>query len=756
MANEFKVKKGLVVDGSGTVLDVQGTQGQLFSVTDSLTGDLFSVSDISGIPILNVNSSGVVDIDGNLTVSGTSSSLATGNTGTFVTNDGVSGGYPRLTLTNSSAQLGLFRSGNSGVYIGGSSSGFRIYSSSFSQKFQVDLSGNGTFAGTISASGYNDTNWNTAYGWGDHGLSAQDKTDIGNLSGTNTGDQTTITGNAATATNITSNLTQNFGLNDNKLFFRGYTDTNHYLWNNASDWEELVAYTGTGFKITSSTGYNMATFAGTGAVTFGGAVSASNLSNTNTGDQDLSSYYKSDNGTYTRTTGAHLSLKNTTNSGYSEFNMSNDVGHKLVIGSIGSTYSNTAWAGSRYIYSSAGELRIKAATNLRLYSGGTAVTDLAVTFDSSQNSTFTGSITATGGNSTEWNTAYDKTLQWDGSSTALVAATGRASLGLGTAATTASTDYATVAALSGNDRSYITDSRGAARAPSYYNDRYAQWDFQNASDTGVGGDTWHGLLTVAKWSVYDGSHRQEQLIFSGNDLFRRTASSDSAWGTSKKIYDSGNLTNVAKTNVANNFTQIQKTTLSEPKLQLQSNSSPSLMAGIHTQVGGQLLGYGTNFSQVGARNNSYPGAFFRIDVRSGYESQFFTVQKVTSTGTSPNVVTTEAVILAVNMDGDLTATGSLAENSDERLKSDIKTVDNALDKINALRGVTYIKNGKRGLGVIAQEVEKVLPEVVIDGAEYKSVAYGNIVSVLIEAVKEQDLKIERLEGLVELMLKDKQ
>ena len=43
--------------------------------------------------------------------------------------------------------------------------------------------------------------WNTAYGWGDHGLSAQDKTDIGNLSGTNTGDQTTITGNAGTVTN---------------------------------------------------------------------------------------------------------------------------------------------------------------------------------------------------------------------------------------------------------------------------------------------------------------------------------------------------------------------------------------------------------------------------------------------------------------------------------------------------------------------------------------------------------------------------
>ena len=68
MANEFKVKKGLIVDGSNTVLDVQGTQGQLFSVTDSLTGDLFSVSDISGVPIFNVNSSGAITADGDIYV----------------------------------------------------------------------------------------------------------------------------------------------------------------------------------------------------------------------------------------------------------------------------------------------------------------------------------------------------------------------------------------------------------------------------------------------------------------------------------------------------------------------------------------------------------------------------------------------------------------------------------------------------------------------------------------------------------------
>ena len=65
MANEFKIKKGILVEGSGStgdenLVDVQGNSGQLFSVTDSLVGSLFSVNDISGIPLLDVNSNGTV------------------------------------------------------------------------------------------------------------------------------------------------------------------------------------------------------------------------------------------------------------------------------------------------------------------------------------------------------------------------------------------------------------------------------------------------------------------------------------------------------------------------------------------------------------------------------------------------------------------------------------------------------------------------------------------------------------------------
>ena len=60
-----------------------------------------------------------------------------------------------------------------------------------------------------------------------------------------------------------------------------------------------------------------------------------------------------------------------------------------------------------------------------------------------------------------------------------------------------------------------------------------------------------------------------------------------------------------------------------------------------------------------------------------------------------------------------------------------------------MRGVSYTKQAEKGIGVIAQEIEKVLPEVVTDG-EYKSVAYVNIVGVLIEAIKEQQKQIDEL------------
>lgn len=88
-----------------------------------------------------------------------------------------------------------------------------------------------------------------------------------------------------------------------------------------------------------------------------------------------------------------------------------------------------------------------------------------------------------------------------------------------------------------------------------------------------------------------------------------------------------------------------------------------------------------------------------------------------------------------SLSGAFTATGNITAFSDERLKDNVETIEGALDKVSQMRGVMYDKDGERGTGVIAQEMQQVMPEVVHDG-EYLSVAYGNIVGVLIEAVKE--------------------
>tara|TARA_B100000902_G_scaffold96419_1_gene99098 strand:+ start:771 stop:1580 length:810 start_codon:yes stop_codon:yes gene_type:complete len=98
-----------------------------------------------------------------------------------------------------------------------------------------------------------------------------------------------------------------------------------------------------------------------------------------------------------------------------------------------------------------------------------------------------------------------------------------------------------------------------------------------------------------------------------------------------------------------------------------------------------------------------------------------------------------------NLSGAFTATGNITAFSDARLKDNVETIEGALDKVSQMRGVMYDKDGERGTGVIAQEMQQVMPEVVQDG-EYLSVAYGNIVGVLIESIKELKAEIEELKN----------
>jgi len=101
----------------------------------------------------------------------------------------------------------------------------------------------------------------------------------------------------------------------------------------------------------------------------------------------------------------------------------------------------------------------------------------------------------------------------------------------------------------------------------------------------------------------------------------------------------------------------------------------------------------------------------------------------------------------INAGGSIVADGDITAFSDIRLKKDIKTLDGK--KVLDMRGVEFIKDGEKRSGVIAQELEKVAPELVVDNEKYKSVAYGNIVGYLIEAIKDQQKQIDYLTEVLE-------
>jgi hypothetical protein len=101
--------------------------------------------------------------------------------------------------------------------------------------------------------------------------------------------------------------------------------------------------------------------------------------------------------------------------------------------------------------------------------------------------------------------------------------------------------------------------------------------------------------------------------------------------------------------------------------------------------------------------------------------------------------------------GSIYASGDITGLSDERFKNDIVTILNPLELIKKMRGVYYTTHDTklRRTGVIAQELETVLPEAVVTNELGKSVAYGNIVGLLIEGIKSLSDRCDELEKKLE-------
>ena len=134
---------------------------------------------------------------------------------------------------------------------------------------------------------------------------------------------------------------------------------------------------------------------------------------------------------------------------------------------------------------------------------------------------------------------------------------------------------------------------------------------------------------------------------------------------------------------------------------------------------------------------------------------------IPDSGTVGSSTDNDAMTIASNgnvtFSQDLTVSGDITVSSDQRLKSNIKSLGSTISKLMQIDGKTYTtrNNGKEKIGILAQEVRKVFPELVSeDDNEMLAVNYQGLVPVLINALKEQDEKINRLEILVETLIKN--
>jgi hypothetical protein len=150
------------------------------------------------------------------------------------------------------------------------------------------------------------------------------------------------------------------------------------------------------------------------------------------------------------------------------------------------------------------------------------------------------------------------------------------------------------------------------------------------------------------------------------------------------------------------------------------------------------------FQGIGADDATNPSFTWSGDLDTGLYRPGANQVGFTTAGVSRFVLTNTTA----------TFTGDVVANSDIRLKKDIENITDALEKVNKLNGVNFtkIENDRRSTGLIAQDVQAVLPEAVAENEEgYLSVAYGNMVGLLVEAIKEQDSTINSLRNDVETL-----
>jgi hypothetical protein len=323
--------------------------------------------------------------------------------------------------------------------------------------------------------------------------------------------------------------------------------------------------------------------------------------------------------------------------------------------------------------------------------------------------------------------------------------------------------------------SFSTPSTGSAGSTTwnFYHDQYAAGDFglfaggtnrilvNAAGNVGIGTTTPSSTLSLGttigkKLLVYD---NPVSGVYSG-------LGQDLAAGNSIDLFAHGvsNLGFITFGKIASNGTTYTE----------WMRINPSGNVGIGTSSPLQALGTTLTVQGTVVCNGSVSGGNYNENVRAnrtgnGYSAIAMGGANGTVSGTGVGVWTLVATPVGVSYNfefdyngtsvvkfttsGGITATGDITAFSDARVKENIKTIENAIDKVLALRGVSYTRKDsddkKTKIGVIAQETLPIMPEVVSQDHEgMYSVAYGNLSGLFIEAFKEQQKQIEELKTII--------
>jgi hypothetical protein len=319
------------------------------------------------------------------------------------------------------------------------------------------------------------------------------------------------------------------------------------------------------------------------------------------------------------------------------------------------------------------------------------------------------------------------------------------------------------------------------------------WKFAESSqlNSPPGSGTWRHVATIQGWSQHSSNYPSWQMSFGNGAFGVRQSTSNSAWASWQTVWTSGNDGSGSGLDAdtldgyqGSNYIGLNGNSYFQLTTWLQSTSthgfySPSSGAGTHFYPGdlgdygsfrttgrkGGWGGYSIEGRVVFMHNGSNESGIYN-DVNNHWLFYAINGGKAAMYDNGSEKIYTYAS--GGRVTGNLLATSDVyAYYSDERLKDKTGKVENAIEKVKEIETFYYTHNEKaielgykgteQQIGVSAQSVEKVLPEVVhlapidddgegnsVSGEEYKTVNYGRLVPLLIQAIKEQQAQIEEL------------